>query len=123
MRLAIFTLFFVGSNAFAGLLPEDFTLSWTNPSAYTDGTPIDAGDLSSIRVSCTRNGQPFLSDVVPANGVGLAQSNTWPALITNPGTYECNVFAVVIDGTESDPSNTTSKKYIGKPNPPTDAQN
>jgi hypothetical protein len=100
--------------------PRAITLSWTNPSQYVDGSVIEAGDLESVRVECVRNNDtvPVFSSTVPVTGEGVSQSETFTGVIPQPGTYNCVAYAIVVDGTESDPSNTASKKYIGKPLPP-----
>ena len=100
--------------------PRDITLSWTNPSEYVDGSIIEAGDLDSIRVECFRGSEtaPTFTSTVADSGEGLAQSETYVAVIPNPGTYTCFAYAIVVDGTESDASNSAERKYIGKPLPP-----
>ena len=100
--------------------PRDITLSWTNPSTYVDGSTIEAGDLASVRVECYRRNDtdPVFTSTVPATGEGLAQSETFTGVIPSPGWYECWSFAIVVDGTESDPSSTAERKFIGKPLPP-----
>mgnify|MGYP001820329325 CR=1 FL=1 len=100
--------------------PRDITLDWVNPSQYVDGSTIELGDLDSIRVECTRNGDvaPVFVSTVPDTGEGSPQVETFVGVIPQPGTYTCVAFAIVVDGTESDPSNTASRKYIGKPLPP-----
>ena len=34
--------------------PRDITLSWTNADSYTDGTAIESGDLTGVRIECFR---------------------------------------------------------------------
>jgi hypothetical protein len=100
--------------------PRDITLSWTNPSEYVDGSIIEAGDLYYIRAACFRNAETSATFemTVPATGEGALQTETFEAVIPSPGTYTCFAVAIVIDGTESDESNPTTRKYIGKPLPP-----
>ena len=100
--------------------PRDITLSWTNPTQYVDGSVIETGDLDSVRVECFRGSDTVatFTATVPDTGEGAPQTETFVAVIPQPGTYSCVAYAIVIDGTESDPSNTTSRKYIGKPLPP-----
>lgn len=98
--------------------PRDLTLSWTNADSYVDGTLIEAGDLTGVRLECFRHDDttvPVMNATIPANGEGLAQSETFTDAIPRPGTYTCYGYSVVIGGIESDPSNPTSKKYVGKP--------
>ena len=99
--------------------PKDITISWVNPSEYDDAanTPIEAGDLESIRIEIFRNSDPttpIFTATVPDTGEGLAQSETFNA-IPGPGTYEVYGYAIVVGGEESDPSAPASKKYTGKP--------
>jgi hypothetical protein len=103
-----------------GVFPADLTLSWTNATQYEDGTLIEAGDLTHVRIQCTRNNEttPTINTSFPVTGEGLAQSETMIGAIPRPGTYECVGFSVIFDGTESRPSGTVTKKYTGKPNPP-----
>jgi hypothetical protein len=100
--------------------PRDITLNWINPSQYVDGSVIEAGDLDSIRVECFRGSDAAATFVETREdtGEGAAQSETYVGVIPQPGTYTCFAYAIVIGGTESDPSNPTSRKYIGKPLPP-----
>lgn len=100
--------------------PRDITLSWVNPSEYVDGSLIEAGDLDSIRVECFRASDtvPTFTSTVADSGEGAPQAETFTGVIPQPGTYTCVAYAIVVDGTESDPSNTALRKYIGKPLPP-----
>ena len=102
------------------LFPAALTLSWTNASQYEDGSTIEAGDLASVRVECTRNNDtvPTFTATVPATGEGLPQSEVFDSAIPNPGTYTCVAFSILFDGTESVASNSTEKKYTGRPKPP-----
>ena len=98
--------------------PRDITLSWTNPSLYVDGTPIEAGDLTGIRLECYRHDDaitPVIAATEVALGEGAPQSVTYSGGIAKPGTYTCYGYAIVIGGIESDPSLPTSQKYVGKP--------
>jgi len=117
--IAVLLLF--ATSAFAQQsYPRDITLSWENPSQYTDGSIIEAGDLDSIRVECFRGNDTVATFVstVPDTGEGAPQSEVFAGVIPQPGTYTCIAYAIVVDGTESDPSNSVAKKYIGKPLPP-----
>jgi len=97
--------------------PKDITLSWTNPSQYVDGTLIEPGDLTGVKLNCYRQNDtvPVISAIIPANGEGLAQSEVFTAAIPNPGTYRCEGFAIVIGDIYSDASDPAFKKYVGKP--------
>lgn len=101
--------------------PRDITLTWTNPSQYVDGSPIEAGDLESIRIECANQAQPtvlVVNETFPDNGEGAQQSNTWVGVIPNPGNYICYGWAIVVGGISSDASNPATKKYVGTPLPP-----
>lgn len=97
--------------------PRDMPLSWTNASEYIDDTPIEAGDLTGVKVDCYRQNEtvPILSAVVPATGEGLPQAEVFVGAIPKPGTYRCEAFSVVIGDIYSDASIPTFKKYVGKP--------
>jgi hypothetical protein len=100
--------------------PRDITLSWVNASEYVDGTQIESGDLTSVRIECFRQNEttPVVNQVVAAIGEGAAQTVTFAGVIPNPGTYTCYGYSVVVGNIESDASNPSSKKYVGKPVPP-----
>lgn len=100
--------------------PRDITLSWVNADEFVDGTPMEAGDLESVRIECFRQNDTdaTFTATVPDSGEGQPQTETFEGVIPQPGTYNCFAYSIVIDGTESDPSNQTSKKYVGKPLPP-----
>jgi hypothetical protein len=118
----LFCLIFVAPVVFAQQdYPRDITLSWTNADSYVDGTPIEAGDLTGVRIECFRQNDttPIVTGNFVPTGEGLIQSEVLTGVIPQPGTYTCYGYSVVIGGIESDPSNPASKKYVGKPNPPT----
>ncbi len=100
--------------------PRDITLSWTNADSYTDGTAIEAGDLTGVRIECFRQNDtvPSVTGEFPPTGEGLAQTENLTGVIQQPGTYTCYGYSIVIGGIESDASNPAQKKYVGKPNPP-----
>ena len=101
--------------------PRDITLSWLNASQYTDGTSIEAGDLTGTRIECFRQNDtvPMLTGTFTPTGEGSPQTETFAGAIPQPGTYTCFGYSIVIGGIESDPSNPAQKKYVGKPQPPT----
>ena len=101
--------------------PRDITLSWTNASQYTDGTAIEASDLTGTRIECFRQNDtvPMLTGTFVPTGEGLSQTETFAGAIPQPGTYTCYGYSIVIGGIESDPSAPAQKKYVGKPQPPT----
>ncbi len=116
---ALFTLAAVAAFA-QNSYPRDVTLSWINASVYTDGAPIEPGELQAVRIEGRRNSDsvPSITATIPASGVGQAQSSTLTAAIGGPGTYSCVAFTVVIGGVESDPSSPASVKFVGRPSAP-----
>lgn len=119
-RIATTILLLSSLSALAADYPRDITLDWVNAEQYEDGSLIEAGDLTQVRVECYRNSEPSptFEAIVPASGVGLPQQETFGSRIPQPGTYTCYGFSIVYDGTESDPSNPATRKYVGKPFPP-----
>jgi hypothetical protein len=101
--------------------PRDITLSWTNASQYTDGTDIEAGDLTGTRIECFRQNDtvPMLTGTFVPTGEGVPQTETFVGSIPQPGTYTCYGYSIVIGGIESDASAPAQKKYVGKPRAPT----
>jgi hypothetical protein len=100
--------------------PREITVDWTNPTQYVDGSIIEAGDLESIRIEVFRHDDPVTpvyTATVPDTGEGLSQSEVFADAIPQPGTYTVYGYAIVVDGTESDPSAPAQKKYTGKPRP------
>jgi hypothetical protein len=118
--LALIALLFAGAAYAQQDYPRDITLTWTNADSYTDGTPILAGDLESVRVECFRNQDtvPTVSRTVPDTGEGAAQTETFTGAIPSPGVYTCVAYSIVVGGAESDASGEASRKYTGKPLPP-----
>lgn len=103
--------------------PRDVTFSWTNPATFTNGDPLEVGDLTFITIYCGRNSQPTVGAAdltlsVGAGDIGAPQTATFASVITQPGKYFCIATAMVQDGHESDASNTSEKRYTGKPLPP-----
>lgn len=100
--------------------PRDITLSWQNADSYVDNTPIEAGDLTGVRIECFRQNDttPILTGTFPATGEGAAQTETFTGAIPQPGTYTCYGYSIVVGGIESDASAPAQKKYVGKPQPP-----
>lgn len=99
--------------------PRDITLGWTNASEYVDNTPIEAGDLVSVRIECFRQNEsvPTFSSVRSVTGVGASQVETFTGVIPAPGTYLCYGYSIAVGDNESDASLPASRKYIGKPKP------
>jgi hypothetical protein len=100
--------------------PRDITLSWLNADSYVDGSPIEAGDLTGVRIECFRQTDttPILTGTFPATGEGATQTETFAGAIPQPGTYTCFGWSIVVGGIESDASSPAQKKYVGKPRAP-----
>lgn len=96
--------------------PRDITVTWDNPTEYTDGSLIEAGDLDAIRIEIYRQNDtvPAFTATVPDTGEGLTQVEVFTGAIPQPGTYRIEGYAIV-DNIESDPSIPLFKKYTGKP--------
>lgn len=120
-HLAFLFLFLAASASAQQDYPRDITLSWLNASEYVDGTAIEAGDLTGVRIECFRQNDttPILTGTFPATGEGATQTETFGGAIPQPGTYSCYGYSIVIGGIESDASNPAQRKYVGKPRPPT----
>jgi hypothetical protein len=117
---ALCAVLFVAAPVLAADFPASFTLSWENASQYVDSTPIEAVDLTGVRIQCTRvnDGSPLLTATFVPSGVGLDQSEVFTNAITKAGSYSCVGFTIVSDNTESEASVSVQFKMIGKPNPP-----
>jgi hypothetical protein len=101
--------------------PVDISYCWNLPTAYTDGTLIEPGDLDSTRIVVNRHSGELVIDSQVAVGAllpGELQCHTFVGAISQPGTYTGMAYAMTVDGTSSDPSNTAEKKFTGKPLPP-----
>jgi hypothetical protein len=118
--LLALAIFLFATGAFAADYPRDIALTWTNPTLYDDDTPIQVGDLRGTRIICSRHsGEVVIDEEVPNLGdPGNGEGNVFTAMIPRPGTYTCTAYAVTIDDTQSDASNSAAKKYTGKPKPP-----
>jgi hypothetical protein len=106
------------------LFPADLTLSWVNADQYEDGSLIQAGDLTSVRIECLRNNAtvPIISQTFPVTGEGQPQTETIVGAIPQPGTYTCVGYSIIFDGTESVASAPAEKKYTGRPKPPVNTE-
>lgn len=108
----------VSSSAFAQQdYPKELDMCWTNPDSYVDGTPIELGDLDSIRMEVYRQNDtvPVFTATIPDNGEGAQQCEVFANAIPQPGTYRIEGYAIVVGGVESDVSESLFKKYTGKP--------
>lgn len=89
-------------------LSVDTEFTWTNPTTYTDGSPMPVSDIAEVRLFCDGNQVGTATGGVENLTVDLA-----------PGTYDCYATVLDIYGNESVPSNTISVTIIRpNPNPP-----
>lgn len=119
----VVVMFLVAGSVFAQSdYPRDISFSWVNASQYEDGSLIDAGDLTQVRIECFRNNatSAILVELFTVTGEGLPQSEVVVGGIPQPGTYSCVGYSIIFDGTESVASAATVKKFTGKPRPPAD---
>ena len=101
--------------------PRDLTLQWTNASEYTDSTAIAAGDLTGVRLECSNNLTPtvlIVNQTVVPTGEGTVQEEIFVGVVPTAGEYTCYGWSIVADGSESGPSNASTKKVLGTPLPP-----
>ncbi len=120
-KVWLFCLLFIATGASAQQdYPRDITVSWTNTDSYVDGTTIETGDLTGVRIECFRQNEitPVVTGTFPPTGEGLPQTEVFVGSIPQPGTYTCFGYSIVVGGIESDASNPAQKKYVGKPMPP-----
>ena len=121
MKRLLILVLFLSPAAFAQQdYPRDITLSWTNASQYEDGSIIEAGDLTNVRIECFRQNDvaATFTATVPVTGEGATQSEVFTGVIPSPGTYSCVGFSIIFDGTESVASAPAVRKFTGKPRPP-----
>lgn len=101
--------------------PRDISMLLTQPTEYTDGTTIQAGELRGALVNCWRNNDTanlIINEEVAAPNAGGTYPLTFTAVIPQPGTYQCVAFTSTVDGIYSDVSNLIDRRYTGKPLPP-----
>ena len=107
-------LLLVSSIAFADL-PESPRFTWTNPTQYTDGTPLNpATELAEIKVHCT--GAMTFEGVVST--MPVVEEFLTPTGVFADGNYVCHYTSVDILGRESEPSNPTREFTVGAAPPP-----
>jgi len=97
------------------------TLTWTNPTTYSDGSSLVAADIASTTIEWS-NGTTF----GPVAGSQIVNGSATTATAPDPaaGTSRCyRVKTTVVaakGGLTSDPSNVSCKSApFPKPNPPT----
>lgn len=120
LLIALIAGFMLGKNAHA----EDVTVSWTNPTANTDGTPIPAtgaGALTGTLViwgTCGATAGTF--GVEQGRQLVAAPATTYVVTGLVPGTFCFYAQARNSYSVDSDRSNVASKVIVPpKPQPPT----
>ncbi len=113
LLLLVFSVSAYGQDSY----PRGVTLCWDHPLLYVDGTDIQPGDLADTRLTIDRHdGTRAVDTLVAVVGLpGDSQCATLAAVIPKPGTYTAFAYAITIDGTSSDASNASVKRYTGKP--------
>lgn len=109
--------------ALATSLVGNATLTWQNPTTYTDGTPLVVAAINVYR-SASANGPWTLVGTIkePTPGATPIQSYTDPTAPAGATAYYY-VTAVDAAGSESAPSVTASKSIpLPVPNAPTNLQ-
>jgi hypothetical protein len=103
MRALLFVLLLVSASAQAAV----YSLTWVNPTQYTDGSPLLVSDIATIKIYC---------GVTP---VLMASVPPVPATTTVEisGAQACYATATDINGKESNKSNSITLSV--KPKPPT----
>jgi hypothetical protein len=121
-KFLIFLLAFVPMLTLAqSSYPRDISHCWTLPSLNTDGSSIQDGDLSHVRIVTVRNsGETVLDTNIPIGDLlpGDRQCFNSVGAIPGPGQYASVAYAVTVDDISSDASNEAYKRYTGKPQPP-----
>lgn len=98
MRKYIAIILALPLSAFAAL-PHEPLFTWTPPSEFTDGSPLDpATDLQYYEIRCT-GPQPVTLQVSPDADQLQTIRGTFAV-----GSYECAMVSVAKDGRESAPS-------------------
>lgn len=94
------------------------TVNWTNPTTYTDGTPLPASAITRTRIEYgTCAGTAFGTKAGEFIATGSATTATSPNLA--PGTW-CFRALTTANGLESAPTNAVSTVLVQPPpNPPT----
>lgn len=87
---------------------DTFTISWTPPTARTDGTPIDETEFSKYSFYCDGN---HVVDLAVIPGVWEADVTIHPQ-----GTYVCGLTVSDLEGRESELSN--SLDFVVGPHAP-----
>ena len=109
--------------------PRDITLCWNHPTHYvsidggvTPGELILDGDLAFTRLTIDRHDGVRSTDtqIVVIGLPGERQCAPLTSEIPKPGKYTAFAYAITVDGTSSDASNASERRYTGKPFPDED---
>lgn len=94
------------------------TLTWTNPTTYTDNTTLPASHITGTRIEYgTCNGNQFATKSGEWIQSGSATTSTSPNLANQIWCFRA--YTRVQNGTESQASNVAIKDNRPVPNPPT----
>lgn len=106
MALALLLTLAMATLAYAQT-PLNNRIFWSASESYTDGTPIEAGDLTSYTLSCgTQSGQYNLTMVVPGDTTEASRATLMEnmGLLMGP-EYHCAVQATTANQLTSAYSN------------------
>lgn len=106
--------------AFVGLSANAATITWTNPTQYTDGSPLVAADIASTVVEWSAT-QTFVAQIGSVIVNGSATTATAPDPPAGQTWYYRARTTVIAakGGGQSAPSNVASKTTpFSPPNPP-----
>lgn len=96
----------------AGSQSDD--VSWTLPTARTDGTPLAPSELAHTEVEVSKDGVVIATDLVPAPGTSYTFARELPPNYTL--CYRARVEDTA--GLQSDWTNPACKTVKARPNPP-----
>ena len=83
-------------------LPWEPEFSWTFPTEYESGAPLDVSQITETRIYCDGNSTPDAVITAPQNNYTSAFK------YFSAGSHTCYATVVDIDGAESGPSNSVN---------------
>ena len=91
-RVLIMAAMFLVVVAFTpDVMAEEYTVTWTNPTAYDDGSPLDpANDMQSVELFCDGATSPSYTVTGP-----FAATTDYTMTGLSPGDHNC--YGVVVD--------------------------
>ncbi len=123
-RAILFIATFLPLAALATSLVANATLTWTNPTTYTDGAPLTVAAINVYRAASANGPWTLVGTIKEPTAAGATpiQSYTDPTAPAGATAYYY-VTAVDPSGSESAPSVTASKAIpLPTPNAPTNLQ-